>query len=130
MEHFLARLFHIKMENGTLRDYPANCAPEGTLPSMEELELGLGTPGYISLLFFSSLTAFILWVEFTLTMWHHWWNSSKAYFRNVFQIHSVYLIVSLLTLVAIVLPESTDFAWAFYKVRKENKVFGKTVVYI
>ena len=85
-------------------------------PTAKDFYTGLGAPYATALYVCSALVVFVLAVQFGILVRHFFKYVPSSRRVPTLWVNSVYLVVAIATLFCVVLPQSSDFVWLFYRV--------------
>jgi hypothetical protein len=92
-----------------------SCPPLGSYPTASEFYEGLG--GYAIALYATSGTVIlILALEYIFLVKHFFTCVPSSRRVATLWVNSVYLVVAIATMICVVLPQSSDFVWLFYRI--------------
>lgn len=95
--------------------YNQTCPETGTYPTATQFYDALG--GYaIALYVASAAVVVVLLIEFLILVRHFFYFVPSSRRVATLWVNSIYLVVALATLFCVVLPQSSDFVWLFYRV--------------
>ena len=92
------------------------CATPDAFPTIEEFILGVKGNGAMILYACSSAATFILMIQFFIMLKKILESVPNSRVKQTIWIHSVYLAVSLMTLLSIIMPKSSVLTWAIYRI--------------
>ena len=85
-------------------------------PTAKDFYSGLGAPYASALYVCSALVVFVLAIQFGILVRHFFKYVPSSRRVPTLWVNSVYLVVAISTLFCVVLPQSSDFVWLFYRV--------------
>ena len=96
-------------------DNDSQCPPIGTYPTAQDFYAGLG--GYALALYIASGAVIVtLALEYIFLVRHFFICVPAPRRVATLWVNSVYLVVAVATMFCIVLPQSSDFVWLFYRI--------------
>lgn len=115
MESLLASNTSSAMGRGSFSPYNERCPDNDRLPTIDEFNSGLGDYA-IGLYVYSGVTVATLALQFGFLVGHFINNVPYERFSSTIWVNSVFLVVSIMSLVSVVLPATTKFVWFVYQI--------------
>jgi len=101
-------------ENISQNDNSSECPDIGHYPTVFEFYEAFG-PYAIALYVASAVITLILCAEYGYLVRHFFTHVPSSRRVPTLWVNSVYMVVALATVISVVLPQSSDFVWLFYR---------------